>query len=119
MIDKEGRAGGPSAVKIVETSTHEGGSFDYQEAKFKYNMQILRKIVHFMKARNNKEHKQRYKDYYDQIVSEMTGKKKQTSMYQIRRQMSETQDQDDLNEKLKTTKSVSGDPNDEQKSSVQ
>ena len=122
QLDNQGRAGVPQALKITENTPHDsqGGSFDYQEAKFKYNMQILRKIVQFMKARNNKEHKQRYKDYYDQIISEMTGKKKQTSMYQIRRQMAETQSQDDLNEKIKAAKSSIGDHNDgaERKSKV-
>ena len=117
-IPSNGKAGGPQPVRINETPTayDSQGHFDYQEAKFKYNMQILRKIVQFMKARNNKEHKQRYKDYYDQIVSEMTGKKKQTSMYQIRRQMAETQNQEDINDKLKASKNTSVEPNEEQKS---
>ena len=64
-------------------------TFDFKDQVFKQNEDKLNQIIRMLKKRNTKENIQKYKDEYYDILSKVTGKKKQVSMYEILRQLKE------------------------------
>ena len=90
-----------------------------------YYNNTAKKLVKFMKGRDTSTEMKDHRDNYDQIRSDMTGRKKPVSMYQITRQMNieqkailardkekEKKDKDDLESKgSKSLKKPSTDTN--------
>lgn len=60
---------------------------DFAEQRYLHTRIELEKLIAYMKQRDTKFNIKQMRDDYDQILSLMTGKKKQVSLYEIKKQM--------------------------------
>ena len=67
---------------------------DFAEQRYLHTRIELEKLIAYMKQRDTKFNIKQMRDDYDQILSLMTGKKKQVSLYEIKKQMENEENQE-------------------------